>query len=279
MQYLKISKISSRSVHSIVLVFPYQKIFFRFGSFLCICSLDKWMNPFRAVLVIGQSKKRCLNDSFWFVSGFIILQKEHLSFVLARKWTVLLLSPRQLLCSLNKNSRISFWRKLRFQSPSTLPRCAGFGTWVSVSTQKVVTVRRLILSFSLVGQCANTFLNFFDPFLKLFRYPSELMESLFMFSLFSIVFLVKIMAFRSLSHTRLFRMSPDSLNCSIVLNLPLIKQSSKVSWRIRILFASYTCLVKKGMSSRLLSSFDLTKAGFRKIWLFCSFRLLTIARR
>ncbi len=143
----------------------------------------------------------------------------------------------------------------------------------------MVTVRRLNLSFSLVGQCAKTFLNFFDPFLKLFMYPSGLMESLFMFSLFSIVFLVKIIALRSLSQTRLLRMSPDSLNCSIVLNLPLKKQSSKVSCRIRILFASYTCLVKKGMSSRLLSSLDLTKTGFRKIWLFYNFRLLTIALR
>ncbi len=169
MQYLKISKINSRSVHSISAVFPYQKIFFRFGSFRCSCSLDRWMNPFRAVLVIGQSKKRCLNDSFWFVSGFIILQKEHLSLVFARKCTVLLLSPRQLLCSLNKSLSISFCRKLRFQSPSTLPRCAEFGTWVSVSMQNVVTVRRLILSFSLLGQCVKTFLNFFEPFLKLFR--------------------------------------------------------------------------------------------------------------
>jgi hypothetical protein len=63
------------------------------------------------------------------------------------------------------------------------------------------------------------------------------------------------------------------------LNLPFSKHPSKVSWRISTLFSSYTCLVKKGMSSRLLSSFDQTKAGFRKIWLFCSFRLLTIARR
>ncbi len=169
MQYLKISKINSKSVHSIAAVLPYQKIFFRFGSFPCSRSPDRWMNPFRAVQVIGQSKKRCLKDSFWFVSGFIILQNEHLSLVFARKCTVLLLSPRQLLCSLNKNSRISFWRKLRFQSPSTLPRCAESGTWVSVSMQKVVTVRRLNLSFSLFGQCVKTFLKFFEPFLKLFR--------------------------------------------------------------------------------------------------------------
>jgi hypothetical protein len=64
MQYWKISKINSKSVHSVSIVLLYQKIFFRFGSFPCILSLDKWMNPFNAVLVTGQSKKRCLKDSF-----------------------------------------------------------------------------------------------------------------------------------------------------------------------------------------------------------------------
>ena len=41
MQYRKISKISSRSVHSVSEVLPYQKIFFKFGSFPCNRSRDR----------------------------------------------------------------------------------------------------------------------------------------------------------------------------------------------------------------------------------------------
>jgi hypothetical protein len=62
--YLKSSNINSKSMHSISLVLPYQKIVFRFGSLPRIRSLDKSRNPFSVVLVTGQSKKRCLKFSF-----------------------------------------------------------------------------------------------------------------------------------------------------------------------------------------------------------------------
>jgi hypothetical protein len=83
--YLKSSKISNKSVHSFLLVVPYQKIVFRFGSLPHNRSLDKSKKLFSVVLVTGQSKKRCLKFSFWFVSGLTILQKEHFSLTLAKK--------------------------------------------------------------------------------------------------------------------------------------------------------------------------------------------------
>jgi len=83
--YLKSSKISIRSVQSLVPSVPYQKIVFKLGSFPRTRILEINRKPFSAVRVTGQSKKRCLNDSFWVVSGFSILQKEHLSLTLAMK--------------------------------------------------------------------------------------------------------------------------------------------------------------------------------------------------
>ncbi len=83
--YLKSSKISIRSVHSVTLVVPYQKIVFKLGSFPRNQSLGKSRKPFSAVLVTGQSKNRCLKFSFWFVSGFTILQNEHFSLTFAKK--------------------------------------------------------------------------------------------------------------------------------------------------------------------------------------------------
>jgi hypothetical protein len=125
MPYLKSSKISSRSVHSLTPFVPYQKIVFKFGSFPRTRILDSSRKPFKAVLVTGQSKNRCLKFSFWLVSGFNILQNEHLSFTFAKKWAVLLYRARQLLRSLNRNYLTSFCKKLRFQRPRILPRCSG----------------------------------------------------------------------------------------------------------------------------------------------------------
>ncbi len=73
------------------------------------------MKPFSAVLVTGHSRNKCEKDSFWFESLFIILQKEHLLSVLARKCVVVLFRGSELFLSLNKNSLRSLGRKLLFQ--------------------------------------------------------------------------------------------------------------------------------------------------------------------
>jgi hypothetical protein len=192
---------------------------------------------------------------------------------LAKKCAVLLFSARQLFRSLKRNSRVSFCRKLRFQSPKTLPKNSESGTCVSVNTQKVLTVRRFGLSRFLFGFYVSTVRNFFGPFLKMCRKVRVDFDSFLAFVRFSISFFAYVMALRSCSQTRLLRFSPISLNWFRLLNLPSVKQSSKVSWRIRNLFPSKTCLVKNGISSILLSSLDLTKDGFKNIWLFYSFHL------
>ncbi len=190
---------------------------------------------------------------------------------LAKKCAVLLFSARQLFRSLKKNSRVSFCRKLRFQRPKILPRNSESGTCVSVNTQNVFTVRKFGLSRFLFGLNVSTVRNFFEPFLKLCRKVRVDFDSFLTFVHFSISFLAYVIALRSRSQTRLLRFSPISLNWFKLLNLPSVKQSSKVSWRIRNLFPSKTCQVKNGISSILLSSFDLIKDGFKKIWLFLKF--------
>jgi hypothetical protein len=152
---------------------------------------------------------------------------------LAKKCAVLLFSARQLFRSLNKNSRVSFCRKLRFQSPKILPRNSESGTCVSVSTQNVLTVRKFGLSRFLFGLKVSTVRNFLEPFFKLCRNVRVDFYSFLAFVCFSISFLAYVIALRSRSQTRLLRFSPISPNWFRLLNLPSVKQSSKVSCRIR----------------------------------------------
>ncbi len=82
-----------------------------------------------------------------FVSGLIILQKEHLSERFCTKCAALLLRGRQLFLSLKMNSLTSLDRNV----PRIVPKLSGSGIRVFVSSAYVNTVLSSILSSSAFG--------------------------------------------------------------------------------------------------------------------------------